>query len=452
MYVASTRHAERCDLDHLVGRRARYTAQYAFENSPFYHDLFREHNVHPKDIDSPEDLLKKLPIVTKKDIVDNQPPNSDDYRFFSAPKDQWAISNYTSGTQGTSKVFLRSHDDIDISKIELRRAYEIAGVKEDDTVLIVLPYGMGTSGVAATRGFEKLAHVLTAGIGDNPPKTELVEYHKPTVLFGSPSSVARLARRFELAGTDPTETSIERILTVSEPLSKEMKEFISKRWNAEVRNNYASTEGDLMATECDMQEGLHHVKEDYLWLRAIDPETKELKDEGETGWDVITTLVPEGTYCGMVLINYQHGDKFKMLGDECGCGSILHKISPPIRAGELGELEVGYTRIGLDELEAVMLRPEFTDYLTGEYEVIKEYDSSESLHKIKLRVETRGKTHKDLVKWICDSVHNHFTLNIVATGPSRVADIYVETVPEGRLDIYKQKGKPKRIITKKNKF
>jgi phenylacetate-CoA ligase len=317
--------------------------------------------------------------------------------------------------------------------------------------MVILPYGMGTSGIAATRGFEDFAHVLTAGLGNNPSRTELIKHNKPDVIFGSPSSVARLARQVELDGLDPHETSVRRILTVSEPMSRERQKFIAGRWDADVYNNYASTEGDLMASECRFHDGLHQVKEDYLWMSAVDLESKEMLEHGKPGADVITTLIEPGMSCGMVLINYHHGDKFAVLDGGCPCERTSLKVTPPIRIGD-NELEVGYIRIGLDDLEAMVFRPEFNDYLTGEYEVLKGYDTEEELHKIKVRVETRRPPPDNFVKKLNDSVHRHFTLNIVATGESKVADILMEAVPEGGLEISSMPGKPKRIINKESRF
>jgi hypothetical protein len=91
-------------------------------------------------------------------------------------------------------------------------------------------------------------------------------------------------------------------------------------------------------------------------------------------------------------------------------------------------------------------------YLTGEYEIWKGYEPDDGLHKIKVRVETKGNPPEGFLKELNGSVHDHYALSVVAVGPSRIADIWLELVKEGGLEISGQTGKPKRIINKESKF
>jgi len=70
----------RDDLNALIDEQVRYTISYANENSPFYRNWFRDHQIEAKKVHTHEDLLN-LPIISGSDIRANQPLEKDEFLF-----------------------------------------------------------------------------------------------------------------------------------------------------------------------------------------------------------------------------------------------------------------------------------------------------------------------------------------------------------------------------------
>ena len=94
----------RDDLDALIDERVSDTISYAAEHSPFYRDWFRAHHIDPRDVRTHEDLLS-LPIISGKTVRENQPPQTPEFRFMSAPMEDIFTIHETSGTSGCTKEF-----------------------------------------------------------------------------------------------------------------------------------------------------------------------------------------------------------------------------------------------------------------------------------------------------------------------------------------------------------
>jgi len=76
--------------------KLKKTIKHAYNNSPFYHKLFKENNLKPDDIKSHSDLIK-IPYTTPENLQNELKS------FFSVPEDQFVKVFTTSGTTGKPK-------------------------------------------------------------------------------------------------------------------------------------------------------------------------------------------------------------------------------------------------------------------------------------------------------------------------------------------------------------
>jgi len=439
----------RSELRRLQRKKLLYTLEYAYSHSPFYHSLFDEMKVKPSDFKKIDDLMK-LPIITKKDIIQNQPPQSDSFRFFSASREQRFTQHYTSGTKGVPKIFSLTRDDWDISRETTARAYTMEGIGEGDLVLNCFPFGINVSGLISMEGFRATkTDVIPAGIMPFPPKIDLIKLHKPTTILGIPSYIDRLSRELEKGGMNPKNSGLNKIVVAAEPSTQARRDKLAETFNAQVFDLYASTEGKAIASECIAHKGLHIVGEDYLIVEVANPETKDRLSEGEVGIDLITTLVDPGRYIGSVLINYHHGDQFSIVSEEeCECGRTLKRISHPTRADDA--VIISGAKLDPSDIEAVVNRPEHLLYLTGEYEAFVDFDEKEKVNILTIRVDAKGKAnvvpkeHSQKLK--SDILAINYPL-ASETGSGGI-NLNLEIVDEGSLEVYRP-GKPKRIIDRR---
>jgi len=435
----------RRDLEILKMKKISWTLNYAKKNSPFYKRLFRENEIDIDKIKTEDDIVKKIPIVDKTTLIENQRPSSKTFNFLSSPQRFLHTRHYTSGTKGIPKVCFRTFDDWDVSAECCARGYYAADISEKDLVLDLMPFGINVSGLASLNGFKNIgAQVLTAGLSKYPKRTDLIETHKPTAVMGAPSTIDRLSRELEIDGIKPNSTSIEKIILAGEGSTKEKRERIADSFGAEVYQFYASNEGDVMAYSCG-EEGLH-VNEDKNLLNAVDLETMEILGENEEGADLLTTLVEPGIHRGMVLINYHHGDSISLLSEEkCSCGRTLKRINEEIKRVD-DMIEIGYIKLNPSDIESVVYDPRYKKYLTGEYEIEKKFDETERLYDVTVRAE---KKIKDVPKNIEEELkkkilEKNYALS-VATAPGAIVNFEVRTVDKDEMKVFKKSGKPKRI-------
>ncbi|MEM5861374.1 MAG: AMP-binding protein, partial [Candidatus Aenigmatarchaeota archaeon] len=379
----------------------------------------------------------------------------------SAPPGTGYTRPYTSGSTGLPKICRRTFDDWEMSREACARAYRAAGIGKNDIVLDILPFGINVSGLASLFGFYRTvgAEVITAGISDQPSHVDLIKTHKPTVIFGMPSYIDRLSRKLELAGINPKNVGVKKILLVGEASTEEKRNKIAESYNAEVYDIYASDEGDLMGFQCVPNTSQNkndvglHVNEDISLLYAIDLESKSFLKENEEGLDWLLTLVEPGMYKGMVLLGYHHGDTYSVISEEkCErCGRTLKRITHPRRI-KTNEIKIGPVKIELSEFEICVNSPPMRKFLTGEWEIEKWYDETEKLYHLILRVDAKGKA-KNVPKNLAEEIKSalfkaHYPLYAVTKPGQEIATFEVKIVDEGQLEIYSKPGKAdsKRII------
>ena len=87
-------------------RKIKKCISHAYNNTKFYHDLFKKNNLRPSQIKSFSDLTK-IPYTKTESLQAN--PNS----FFAVPEEKFAKVFTTSGTTGRPKKAYFTKSDID---------------------------------------------------------------------------------------------------------------------------------------------------------------------------------------------------------------------------------------------------------------------------------------------------------------------------------------------------
>ncbi len=138
-------------------------------------------------------------------------------------------------------------------------------------------------------------------------------------LVGFPHHIYALAVWCEHHGI---ELPIRSVLPSADNVAPSLKRTIQRVWGARVFAHYGTTEmGYGGAVECSYGTG-QHIRETELYYEVINPESGEVLPVGEWGELVFTTLNRRA----MPFIRYRTGDKTRLLGGACACGSILRRI------------------------------------------------------------------------------------------------------------------------------
>jgi len=430
-----------------VDERLRYTVRYAQENSPFYRKWFREKKIDPREIREHEDLLD-LPLISGASIRQNQPPVTHEFMFKSAGWEDIFTIHETSGTSGIPKSFFLTWQDWMRYAEKYARIFVSQGFGTGDRVIICASYGMNVGANTMTLAARDIGMAIIPTGKCNFP-TRMITSYQPTAIVGSVFKLLNVARRLKKEGYSVAESSIERLVVGGESFARESREYLAELWQKEVYNTYGSTEG-TMCGECTEIEGLH-VPEDLVHLDVYDPELKSFVTDGECGRAVLTTLIPVGGHCGTLLLNYDTEDTTVVLTRQpCPCGRTHMKILNPQREAEtVWILETPLNRV---DIERGVFQRDNMDYLTGEYEafVYQGENDDDILLRVSMECKDPELTDRNLVS-------ENFLKSFLTNKP-RLADsyginfdiIFNFTTP-GELELYRIKGRPRRLVDRRDK-
>ena len=435
----------RHDLDALIDERLRYTVRYAHEHSPFYRKWFSENHVDPGEIREHEDLLE-LPLISSASIRRNQPPVTDEFMFKSVDWEDVYTIHETSGTSGTPKSFFLTWQDWERYAEKYARIFVSQGIGKGDRVIICASYGMNVGANTMTLAAREIGMTIIPTGKCNFP-IRMINSYQPTAIVGSVFKLLKLARRLEDEGLSPAETSMQRLVVGGESFAEESRSYLAELWQKDVYNTYGSTEG-TMCGECTTISGLH-IPEDLVHLDVYDPGMKSFVKDGECGRAVLTTLIPVGERCGTLLLNYDTEDTtIVVTRDKCPCGRTHMKMFSPQREAETAWiLETPVNRV---DIERGVFQRENMEYLTGEYEafIYQEGDEDNIVLRVSMECENPDRIDLQMIK-------DRFLESFFLYKP-RLADAYGDNfhvlfhiTPPGGLELHRTKGRPRRLVDRR---
>jgi phenylacetate-CoA ligase len=109
----------------------------------------------------------------------------------------------------------------------------------------------------------------------------------------------------------------------AEPWTQSMRKHIEEQSSIQAFDIYGLSEiiGPGVGIECHCHDGLH-IFEDHFYPEIVDPETGEIRPDGEEGELVLTTLSKQA----MPMIRYRTRDITAIIPGPCACGRMLRRI------------------------------------------------------------------------------------------------------------------------------
>lgn len=302
------------------GSKSRQLAEmveHAYRHVPLYREKYNRAGISPSDIKGVDDL-RRLPVITKQDIVDGYPQ-----KIMASNLDpQNCIMVATSGSTGSPLRMYMEPPMVICGLLEgllrIKRTARRMGIRLGPGVASITITSPNSLEAVLTEKMEKMPPFLSRNYHKAdallPPVAhiEFLNLHQPEMLFTYPSVMRNIAvavREGKLVVHQP------RLIVLSgELLTENTRHVIAAVFNAPIINSYISTEGGAIASECPLHNGLH-----------LDPGVivETLKDgrpaaSGEPGQVVVTSLKKYATpiirYAGL-------GDVAVLSSERCPCGN-----------------------------------------------------------------------------------------------------------------------------------
>jgi phenylacetate-CoA ligase len=298
--------ASRDEITALQIRRLRATLQGAYDNVPHYRKAFDAKGVHPDDLKSLADL-SKFPFTVKSDLRDNYP-----FGMFAVPRTQVARIHASSGTTGKPTVVGYTLKDIDTWANLVARSIRAAGGRAGDMIHVAYGYGLFTGGLGAHYGAERAGcTVIPMSGGQTEKQVQLIQDFKPDIIMVTPSYMQVIIEQFERQGLDAKDSSLKIGIFGAEPWTEAMRRDIEGKAGIDAVDIYGLSEvmGPGVASECVESKDGPVIWEDHFYPEIIDPDTGELKADGEEGELVFTSLSKEA----MPIVRYRTRDLTRLL-------------------------------------------------------------------------------------------------------------------------------------------
>jgi len=179
-------------------------------------------------------------------------------------------------------------------------------------VHVAYGYGLFTGGLGAHYGAERLGcTVVPVSGGMTERQVQLLVDFAPEVIMVTPSYMLTILDEMQRQGIDPASTSLKVGIFGAEPWTDDMRAEIEGRAAMHAVDIYGISEvmGPGVANECvETKDGLH-IWEDHFYPEVIDPETGEVRPDGERGELVFTSLTKEA----LPIIRYRTRDLTRLL-------------------------------------------------------------------------------------------------------------------------------------------
>lgn len=299
------------ELKELQIKMLRAVITHAYRYVPFYKRKWKEFRIGPDDIKTLDDL-KKLPIITREDLIKNY------NQFIALNYKYWyeterVITRSTTGTTGDQFKMIfdkRAWDYLDA--VYLRALLEVG--YNPKKPLAYYWYEPFEREMYNLFGFMNKIYIPC-----NIPEEEqlkILQRVNPEYIYYYSSIIYSIAKEMLHEGI---RLNPKVVVTHAEILSNRMRKIIQKAFDAPVLDEYGTTEFNRLAWECEEKHG-YHVDADSLMLEAI--KDGELVAPGEKGSVVLTGL----KNFILPLIRYEIGDIVIPTDEKCSCGRVLPLI------------------------------------------------------------------------------------------------------------------------------
>ncbi len=293
---------------------------FSYSNSTYYKNIFDEINIKPSDIKELKDL-KKLPILTKKDVLINSKKIQSNYSF------KKKFTAVTSGSTGNALKFYRDEHADSFNRAAINRGYSWHDINPWDRNGYFWGFNFSFVQKTKTLILDSLQNRFRLfSYQDNELKSFIKKLKNAKYIHGYSSMIyqtARLINKQKL--TKPKK--LKMIKGTSEKIFEKYQEEVKKAFGLKIISEYGATESGIIAFEC--LKGKMHINMEGAIIEEINNEI------------LVTNLQMKS----FPIIRYKLGDYIELASNEekCSCGKnhyILKEVTGRIGNNIYGNKQI----------------------------------------------------------------------------------------------------------------
>jgi phenylacetate-CoA ligase len=166
----------------------RQQLSYVYDALPFYRHHYDKHGFKPEHVETLDDFTKRVPVVTKPMLRDDQAAHGPFGEYLGADFKEIARVHGSSGTSGKPTLYAFSKSDWDYIADVMAQGLFTCGVRPGDVVQLATVFSLFMGGWGALLGVERLgATAFPLGAGETERQLELMHRIGSTVLITTPT-------------------------------------------------------------------------------------------------------------------------------------------------------------------------------------------------------------------------------------------------------------------------
>ena len=303
-------------LKELQNNKLRALFKHAYENVPYYRNMFNKIGFNYQDIQNVESLWK-LPILNKDTIRMN-------FETIQALdiKKYHPIKNATGGSTGDTLQYFITKEAASINWAGMFRGWGWAGYQIGDKRIAfggssLIPGKAPTLFDSVRSKLERNLKLSAVSMNDAKYVNyiAIIRKYQPKFIYGYPSSIFLFAEYCSSHGVK--DIRFKAVFSTAEVLLPQYRDSIQKQFNCSIFDDYGSYDGGGQALECELHKGFH-ISVEKVIMEIVDDNGKPVSS-GKPGRIIVTDLY---NYV-MPFIRYDVGDIGVMDGKLCPCGRGL---------------------------------------------------------------------------------------------------------------------------------
>ena len=314
----------------------REQLDHVYASLPFYRRLYDSAGFHPEQVQSWDDFTKRVPVVTKQMLRDDQEEHPPFGSYLGSEPHEIARIHGSSGTSGKPTLYAISKEDWAYTAEVMAQGFYTCGVRPTDTVQFATVFSLFLGGWGSLLASERIgATAFPLGAGETERQLELMHRVGTTVLITTPTYALHMLETAREMGYDTAASPLRLGIFVGEPGSgiPGTRRTLEEGWGIQVRDCATTSEMTPWATNAECEEGRGvHVINDEVWTEIVDKDDPhQLASMGGSGAVVYSHVRRRS----QPMIRFWCGDESRMVDDQCACG----RTYPRLPDGVYGRLD-----------------------------------------------------------------------------------------------------------------